>query len=74
MSTITLTARVRKDGSLGIPKLHRESLGLVVGGEVELTLSSAKSIRPLESNPLLELIGRAKDGPVDGSVRHDSYI
>ena len=74
MGILTLTARVRKDGSLAISKAQREKMQLLEGDEVELTLTSTKLNQLTELNPLLKLIGISNDGPSDGSVRHDTYI
>ena len=74
METLTLTARVRKDGSLSIPKAQREKIILLEGDEVELTLISTKFHQLTELNPLLKIIGCSNDGPSDGSVRSDTYI
>jgi AbrB family looped-hinge helix DNA binding protein len=75
MATIICTARVRKDGSLGIPKAAREELGLRQGDEVEVVVQ-----KPIvhhsqqKENPLYHLVGIGKGGPPDGAENHDKYL
>jgi len=75
MATVTCTARVRKDGSLAIPKVTREELGLQQGDEVEVIVrKSATPRRKRTDNPLYGVIGIGKGGPPDGAENHDKYL
>lgn len=75
MAEITITARVRRDGTLAIPKKARETLGLHEGDEVEITVNTASApTQEPGSDPLLELIGIGKGGPTDGAEDHDSRL
>ena len=73
MAGVTITARVRWDGALTIPKQTRETLGLHKGDQVEITLNR-RDVPPedIEDDPLLAIIGIGKGGPVDGAEDHDS--
>lgn len=75
MAGITITARVRRDGTLAIPKKARETLGLHEGDQIEITVntSSTQAGEP-DGDPLLELIGIGKGGPTDGAEDHDSRL
>lgn len=75
MSGITIIARVRRDGTLAIPKQARETLDLHEGDQVEITVNKPDTPSAiLDSDPLLELIGIGKGGPVDGAEDHDSRL
>ncbi len=75
MATVTCTARVRKDGSLTIPKVTREELGLQQGDEVEVIVRKSATPRRKETeNPLYGVIGIGKGGPPDGAENHDKYL
>ena len=75
MTEITITARVRRDGTLAIPKQARETLGLHEGDQVEITVSKSETqAKHPGDDPLLELIGIGKGGPADGAEDHDSRL
>jgi AbrB family looped-hinge helix DNA binding protein len=75
MAGITITARVRRDGTLAIPKKARETLGLHEGDQVEITVNkSSPQAEEQGSDPLLELIGIGKGGPTYGAEDHDSRL
>ena len=75
MAIITCTAKVRKDGSLGIPKAVREELGLQQGDKVEVVVRQSITHRHKRTkNPLYSLVGIGKGGPPDGAENHDKYL
>ena len=76
MTTITpIRARsVRKDGSLGIPKVVREELGLQQGDKVEVIVRKSTTRRSQTENPLYRLVCIGKGGPPDGAENHDKYL
>ncbi len=75
MSDITITARIRRDGALAIPRKARELLGLQEGDKVEITVHKPDvQVASTASDPLLALIGLGKGGPDDGAENHDSRL
>jgi AbrB family looped-hinge helix DNA binding protein len=75
MEGITITARVRRDGTLAIPKKAREMLGLQEGDQIEITVNKPDTqAAGSGGDPLLELIGIGKGGPADGAEDHDSRL
>jgi AbrB family looped-hinge helix DNA binding protein len=75
MATVVCTARVRKDGSLTIPRAIRKELGLKQGDTVQVLVQrSATSRRTRTKGPLSELVGIGKGGPPDGAKNHDKYL
>ena len=75
MAGVTITAKVRRDGALAISKAARERLGLHEGDKIQITLDRPGILlsQPVE-DPLLELIGIGKDGPVNGAQDHDEAL
>ena len=72
MSTTTLTARVRKDGSLGISKQQRDIIGLVEGQEFDITFDPRIiSAASRKRQSLMSIIGIANDGDPNGSEQID---
>lgn len=75
MATVTLKVRVRRDGTLALPRKAREELGLRQGEEVEITLRTPDAAPTSRTdNPLLGIIGIGKGGPVDGAENHDDAL
>jgi bifunctional DNA-binding transcriptional regulator/antitoxin component of YhaV-PrlF toxin-antitoxin module len=72
MHTLTLKARLRRDGSLSIPRSVRDELGLAEGDVVEVRLGPANESSP--SDPLLNIIGIGKGGRPDAAKEHDTYL
>ena len=71
MAVMSVTAKVRADGALEIPANAREKLGLNPGDEVDVELRSRDTE---DDDPLLQLIGIAKNGPADLAENHDKYL
>lgn len=75
MTTVRYKARVRRDGSLAIPKKAQEALGLQQGDEVDVVMSRTDAAdREPTHNPLYDIIGIGKGGPPDGAENHDSVL
>ncbi|MCW3052458.1 MAG: hypothetical protein JWN14_1628 [Chthonomonadales bacterium] len=75
MAEMTITARVRRDGTLAISKQARATLGLHEGDQIEITVNRPEmQEEDLEGDPLLALIGIGKGGPADGAENHDTYL
>jgi AbrB family looped-hinge helix DNA binding protein len=75
MAEITITARVRRDGTLAIPKKARETLGLHEGDQIEITVNKPDTQAASSGgDPLLELIGIGTGGPADGAEDHDCRL
>ena len=75
MAGITITACVRRDGTLAIPKKARETLGLHESAHVEITVTTSSAQEEGQSrDPLLELIGIGNGGRTDGAEDHDSRL
>jgi len=75
MAEMTVTARVRRDGTLAISKKARVTLGLHEGDQIEITVNKPNTQgESSEGDPLLELIGIGKGGPADGAENHDTYL
>ena len=75
MANITVRARVRRDGTLSIPRAAREALGLHEGDLVEISVSKPDSAaETIETDPLLAIIGIGKGGLVDGAADHDTML
>ena len=76
MEMMTFKARVRKDGTLAIPRNAREQLEAHSGEDVEVSIHT-EDMRPDEEparNPLYDIIGIAKGGRPDGAENHDRYL
>jgi AbrB family looped-hinge helix DNA binding protein len=71
MAAITCTARVQSDGSLSLPEEARERLGLQPGDQVEIRIQTTGEAPP---NPLYDIIGMVKGGPLDGAENHDAHL
>jgi AbrB family looped-hinge helix DNA binding protein len=75
MASYTFSARVKKDGSLVIPREAREQLGLQQGDRVQIQIETPLTVAgPAARNPLYEIVGIVKEGPVDGAENHDAYL
>jgi len=75
MAEMTITARVRRDGTLAISKKARMTLDLHEGDQIEITVNKPETQgESLEDDPLLALIGIGKGGPTDGAENHDTYL
>ncbi len=74
MAKVNVTARVRKDGSLSIPRKTREELHLHKGDRVNLTVERARVSDAEADEALLSLIGIATGGREDGAENHDKYL
>lgn len=73
--TVTVTAKVRKDGLLAIPKKARERLALRAGDEVQVCVEVPEgTATEQEENPLWGIIGLGKAGHADGAENHDKYL
>lgn len=76
MAIIRYRAKVRKNGSLTIPKQAQEQLGVQPGDAIEVSLS--RSTGPFQGdrseNPLAQIAGIGKKGLADGAVKHDTYL
>jgi AbrB family looped-hinge helix DNA binding protein len=47
MARLTCVAKVRKDGSLAVPKVVREQLGLQAGDELKIVMQRSSTRNPL---------------------------
>lgn len=75
MATVNCKARVRKNGSLALPKKARERLNLQPGDEVEISVHRPEaSAKEAANNPLYGIIGIVKEGRPDGAENHDAYL
>ena len=76
MATMTFTAKVRKDGSLAIPKRTREQLGTFIGDSVEVSIHTnlVRAEGEQGRNPLYDIIGIAQGGRPDGAENHDEHL
>lgn len=75
MASVRCYARVRKDGTLMVPKEVRDQLGLLGGEMVEITLSTHDGFPvTTNGNPLEEIIGIGTGGPQYGSQNHDAFL
>lgn len=75
MSAFVCTARVQQDGSLELPREAQEQLGLQPGDHVQVQIErAANANKQTVGNPLYEIIGIVKEGPVDGAENHDAHL
>jgi bifunctional DNA-binding transcriptional regulator/antitoxin component of YhaV-PrlF toxin-antitoxin module len=77
MAGVSYVGKVLKDGHLSLPKEAREALQLEAGQEVEVLVRIRDDAQGLSDEayaPLRKLIGLAKTGKRDASVRHDTYL
>lgn len=74
MAQTIYRAKLRKDGTVSVPRKAKEALGLHEGDEVEVILQKTENGDREQDNPLYGLIGMAEGGPEDGAENHDAYL
>jgi bifunctional DNA-binding transcriptional regulator/antitoxin component of YhaV-PrlF toxin-antitoxin module len=74
MPKVSVTATVRKDWSLSIPRKAREELHLREGDHVKLTVERAQASDAEIDEAMLSIIGVAEGGQEDGAENHDKYL
>jgi len=77
MTAANYKAKVRKNGTLTLPRGVREALGVQEGDEVEVIVRRMvkdAGMEPPMVNPLLRIVGLGKGGAPDGAENHDTYL